>query len=102
MPLKQRCGVLFLLTLAAVGAVYSGEGQAFTFSTLAGNKGYGSTDGPAAQALFYQPGGIAVDANGNIFVADSANDTIREITPGGTVSTFAGLAGVPGSANGTG
>ena len=71
-------------------------------STFAGIPGQpGSTDGPAAQAQFSGPQGVAVDAQGNVFVADSSNNTIRMIS-GGVVSTLAGTAGVKGSADGTG
>jgi sugar lactone lactonase YvrE len=62
----------------------------------------GSTDGLRAMALFNQPGGVTVDTAGNIFVADTGNDTIREITVAGQVSTIAGSPATPGSTNGTG
>jgi sugar lactone lactonase YvrE len=66
----------------------------------------GTTDGVASAARFGVPIGTAVDAQGNIYVADEGNglinSTIRKITPAGTVSTFAGLANNPGSADGTG
>ncbi len=55
-----------------------------------GNLVYGYQDGAAATAKFGTPGGTAVDSNGNIFIADSGNCVIRKLTPGGTVSTFAG------------
>jgi hypothetical protein len=72
-------------------------------STLAGLVGVtGSNDGTNTAARFSQPTGVAVDSTGNIYVADSANDTIRKISPVGLVTTLAGLAGVSGSANGTG
>ena len=72
-------------------------------STLAGLPGfYGSADGTAFRALFYRPSGVAVDGSGNVYVADSWNHTIRRVTPGGVVSTLAGLAGTCGSADGTG
>ena len=72
-------------------------------TTLAGVAGTsGSTDGAGASALFNQPIGLAVDASGNVYVADSGNNTIRKITSGGTVSTLAGSPGVSGSADGTG
>ncbi len=72
-------------------------------STFAGTPGnVGSADGNGAAASFDLPEGVGVDAAGNVYVADTFNDTIRRITPGGDVSTLAGLAGTPGGANGTG
>jgi DNA-binding beta-propeller fold protein YncE len=72
-------------------------------TTLAGSIGsVGSADGAGTSAQFDQPFGMAVDSHGNLFVADSANDTIRKITPAGVVSTFAGTAGSSGSADGQG
>jgi len=70
-------------------------------TTLAGNGSIGSADGNGIAASFRDPEGIAVDAAGNVYVSDSANNLIRKITPGGTVTTIAG-SGVTGSANGTG
>ena len=61
----------------------------------------GATDGPAALARFSIPTGVATDSNGNVYVADYGNNTIRKIA-GGSVSTPAGLAGVHGSTDGTG
>ena len=52
----------------------------------------GREDGPAATARFAYPNGIAVGSDGNIYVADSSNDSIRKITPSGDVSTFAGVS----------
>jgi sugar lactone lactonase YvrE len=69
-------------------------------STLAGLAGsYGSADGTGSAARFSGSHGVAVDSAGNIYVADSANRTIRKITPGGVVST---LEGVFGGCNGFG
>lgn len=71
-----------------------------TVSTLAGaDAGY--VDGKAADARFYSPQGLAVDAQGNVYVSDFGNNAIRKITPDGTVSTFAGGNGV-GYADGKG
>ncbi len=72
-------------------------------TTLAGVTAVsGAEDGPGGGALFNQPGGLAVDANGNVYVADTGNSAIRKITPGGTVSTLAGLPTVGGLKDGTG
>lgn len=61
-----------------------------TVITVAGNGTAGNNDGPAANAEFYGPQGLAVDPNGNIFVADFGNNVIREITAAGVVTTVAG------------
>jgi sugar lactone lactonase YvrE len=45
---------------------------------------------------------VAVDGVGNVYVADSQNNLIRKVTPGGVVTTLAGTAGSYGSENGTG
>lgn len=71
-----------------------------TLAGLAPNSGAVDDTGPAAR--FYNPVGLAVDASGNIYVADKANHTIRRVTPAGVVTTVAGLAGTLGSADGTG
>lgn len=61
-------------------------------STVAGNgtRGFSGDGGPAVTALFDTPRGVAVDAAGNVLVADTSNSRIRTITPGGVVSTIAG------------
>ena len=72
-------------------------------TTLAGLAGQiGSADGTGSAARFYTPLGVAVDRDANVFVADYDNGTIRKVTPGGVVSTVAGLARAYGSADGTG
>jgi hypothetical protein len=72
-------------------------------TTLAGQAGVsGSADGAGAAARFNHPAGVTVDSTGNVYVADTDNHTIRKITPAGVVTTLAGLAGISGSADGTG
>ncbi len=72
-----------------------------TVSHFAGSGDIGSTDALGVLANFYNPTGIAVDANGNLYVADSDNHKIRKITPIGEVSTVAGT-GLAGNADGMG
>src|SRR4051812_18267064 len=62
----------------------------------------GGADGTGNKARFGLPNGVAVDNTGNVFVADSANNTIRKITSTGVVTTLAGRAGFFGGIDGTG
>lgn len=73
-------------------------------TTLAGQAGaYGSSGGLGSSARFNQPARLAVDASGNVYVADRQNFMIRKITSGGLVSTLAGRGGLMGgSKDGTG
>ncbi|MGZ3821232.1 MAG: SMP-30/gluconolactonase/LRE family protein, partial [Mucilaginibacter sp.] len=61
-----------------------------TVSVVAGQSGNvsGYVDGDVSVAQFYRPSGVVIDDNGNLFVADTNNQCIREITPAGVVSTF--------------
>lgn len=70
-------------------------------TTLAGSGNRGYADGPGAGAQFSAPRGLAVDEEGNVYVADASNHRIRKVSPAGEVSTVAGN-GSAGTANGQG
>lgn len=61
-------------------------------TTLAGNGSAGYKDGPASEAEFDGPIGIAVDKQDSVFVADAYNDRIRKVSAGGMVTTIAGTS----------
>jgi sugar lactone lactonase YvrE len=91
-----NCNVRTITTGATPGVV----------TTVAGPTGAegvcGYTDGPGTSARFSSPLGIAIDGEGNLYIADENNQVVRAISPQGVVTTFAGTQGVRGSADGTG
>jgi hypothetical protein len=109
-------GALFNLPMglaaAADGSVFVADSGNHTLrrispdgavSTLAGSPGMaGSLDGTGAAARFNGPTRLALDAAGDLYVADTGNHLIRKVTPAGVVTTLAGAAGVPGSVDGIG
>ena len=103
------------VALDSAGNLYVGDQSSHTIrkvtpagvvTTLAGSAGnFGSADGTGSAARFYYPGGVAMDTNGNLYVGDWGNHTIRKMTPVGTnwvATTLAGLAGSSGTNDGTG
>ena len=64
-------------------------------STIAGNGtvGYSGDGGPATSATLFDPPGVAVDAYGDVFIADQGNNAIREVSPAGVINTVVGAAG---------
>lgn len=70
-------------------------------SSLAGKLDPGYIDATGELAKFYGPNGVAVDQDGNLYIADEGNHRIRKVTPAGEVTTFAG-SGVMGYADGKG
>ena len=69
-------------------------GMVSTFTGIT-NKGY--ADGDATVARFNNPQSVAVDATGNVYVADRGNNVIRKATSAGAVTSLAGYPGSPGS-----
>jgi sugar lactone lactonase YvrE len=71
--------------------------SSFTITTLAGTgtQGFSGDGGPATQAQLDSPAGIAADAAGNIYLADTHNQRIRLISAAGLITTLAGT-GTPG------
>ena len=75
------CSVLFATAAAA---------QLYTIETIAGGGDGVGDDGPAIRAKLTEPTGVAVDAAGNIYIADRHNHRVRKVDTSGTISTFAG------------
>ncbi|HET7536339.1 MAG TPA: hypothetical protein VFJ90_07790, partial [Candidatus Didemnitutus sp.] len=98
---------LLTLTMCLAGLGQSAKAEDYTFSTIGGVGGFsGATNANGGvnypSVLFNFPTGVAVDSSGNLYVADTSNQTIRKITPAGAVTTFVGQAGNPGVVNDTG
>jgi hypothetical protein len=84
------------------------DGRTGRIATVAGNfdadqangglGGYSGDGGPATSAQLSDPEGIALDSAGDLFIADTFNNAIREVTPGGAISTVVNAAGPSGSA----
>src|SRR5207248_1378075 len=71
---------IWTITPGGVATVYAGTGQA----------GFGGDGGPARNAIFSSPLGLAIDSSDNLYVADAVNGRVRKITAEGIVSTVAG------------
>ena len=71
-------------------------------TTLAGDGTQSYADGKGSAAKFNDPEGVAVDASGNLYVADYGNNCIRKVTSAGAVTTLAGMINTYGAAEGSG
>ncbi len=97
----DRAGNLYLADEKAhVIRKISTDGKVTTIAGTAGEAG--SVDGTGPAARFRAPRGVAVGPDGNIYVMDTNNHAIRRVTPEGGVTTFAGVLGEKGFADGSG
>jgi trimeric autotransporter adhesin len=65
------------------------NGVITTFAGVYGTTGYAGDNGPATSATFDYPASVAVDASGNVYIADMDNNAIRKVSKG-VITTFAG------------
>ncbi len=86
----SRSGLLGFAACALFMAAHAGAQAAQEVTTLAGSGAAGIADGPAGKATFLFPYGVAVAADGSIYISDRAAQRIRILTPSGEVRTIAG------------
>ncbi|MGH9631691.1 MAG: hypothetical protein ACRD7E_25575, partial [Bryobacteraceae bacterium] len=80
---------LFFLALSCSLAGQQDRQPTYTISTVAGGT-FAGDGGAATSAILVQPEGIAVDARGNVYVADAGDHRVRRISPDGIIRTIAG------------
>ena len=90
----SRGRLLELAACAAFIATVAVARAASEVRTIAGSGAAGITDGPAHKATFLFPYGVAVAANGSIYISDRAAQRIRMLTPSGEVRTIAGSGSI--------
>lgn len=83
---KRTCAILFLLNAILAPAV---SAQSYIISTIAGTDTL-RDGGPATASLLRHPEGVALDAAGNVYIADSWGNRVRKVTPVGMITTVAG------------
>ena len=89
----QSCWAVAICT--ALWAQSGGNDYLVTTVAGNGNSGFTGDGGLARYAQLANPGGLAIDSSGNLFIADTGNNRIRKVTPDGKITTIAGT-GSPG------
>jgi sugar lactone lactonase YvrE len=82
---------------AGTGTITTVAGD-YAADPATGGRGFSGDGGPATSAQLYAPEGVALDGAGDLFIADTFNNAIREVTPDGTISTVVNSAGANGAA----
>jgi hypothetical protein len=72
------------------GIIHTVAGMLSNAHPVGGPGGFSGDGGPATRALLNQPTDVAVDGKGDLFIVDSGNDRIREVTPNGIINTIVG------------
>jgi sugar lactone lactonase YvrE len=85
----DRAGNLYATTGQYIRKVTS-DGKVTTVAGSGATPYFGGDNGPATAARLHAPSGLAVDDSGAWYAADTANNRIRKITPGGIITTIAG------------
>lgn len=93
-------GTIFVSDVGYHGVRRISAGVPFVSTILGSDEPTGATDGSFAEARFRDPATVAIDSDANLFVADGGNSTVRKLLPNGKVTTWAGMARVPGSSDG--
>src|ERR1035438_9543625 len=89
---------ILIAVAAALASAQSGDGYLITTVVdAAGSEGFGGDGGPATAAQLNYPQGVAVDAAGSLFIADTGNMLIRRVSANGILTTIAGTAAVADS-----
>jgi sugar lactone lactonase YvrE len=82
---------------AQTGAITTVAGDFAADQAKGGLGGFSGDGGPATSAQLYDPEGVALDSAGDLFIADTFNYAIREVTPDGTIFTVVNSAGASGT-----
>jgi hypothetical protein len=78
------------------GVITTVAGNVAADRSSGGLGGFSGDGGPATAARLHSPQGVALDQAGDLFIADTFNNALREVTPAGTISTIVNTTGAKG------